>query len=230
VPEFPCLAMAPWESVPSAREVVAQLQDMLAANGHTAAHFAGHSFGAIIIGWVMKMSPSSVIHTTLMEPAQFLMMKSECLCKVLYSPPETCYEMAIRYFGFRELFTVNLLCRNFFWEQSTMWPEEIRVPALIELAGADHIVQSLFVCRLLEHERTARKQRKKARRPILQTGSSVDVRSTDAQSSTPRRESEVLDVYWCDDFLHGEILLRPRAQDKLFSKMRQMRLQAESAR
>lgn len=27
VPEFPFLAMAPWESVPSAREVVAQLQE-----------------------------------------------------------------------------------------------------------------------------------------------------------------------------------------------------------
>ena len=23
-----------------------------------------------------------------------------------------------------ELFTVNLLCRNFFWEQSSMWPED----------------------------------------------------------------------------------------------------------
>ena len=27
--------------------------------------------------------------------------------------------------GWGELFTVNLLCRNFFWEQSSMWPEEL---------------------------------------------------------------------------------------------------------
>lgn len=232
VPEFPFLAMAPWESVPSAREVVAQLQDMLAANGHTAAHFAGHSFGAVVIGWVMKMSASSVIMTTLMEPAHFLMMKSECLAKVLYGEPQTCFEILIRYFGFRELFTANLLCRNFFWEQSTMWPEDIFVPAVIELAGGDHIVQSLFVRRLLEHERAARKERRKVRKPRLPgsltgSGSSVDVRSNDG----PRREaSEVMDILWCDGFLHGEILWRPRAQERLFAKMRQMRQHVEQAR
>mmetsp|Transcript_56780 Transcript_56780/g.161107 ORF Transcript_56780/g.161107 Transcript_56780/m.161107 type:complete len:659 (-) Transcript_56780:263-2239(-) len=227
VPEFPCLAMAPWESVPSAREVVAQLQDMLAANGHTAAHFVGHSFGSLIIGWVIKMSPSSVMYTTLMEPAQFLMMKSECLCKVLYGTPQTCFEMVIRYFGFRELFTVNLLCRNFFWEQSTMWPENINVPTLIELAGADHIVQSLFVTRLLEHERTARKQIKKKSRRM--TGSAVDVRGalSALQGAATQQPTEVLDICWFDGHLHGEILLRPRSQDKLFAKMRQMRAQGD---
>jgi hypothetical protein len=36
VPEFPFLAMAPWESVPSAREVVAQLQALRARRAPTA--------------------------------------------------------------------------------------------------------------------------------------------------------------------------------------------------
>merc|ERR1719464_2540067 len=112
VPEFPFLAMAPWENVPSAREIVAQLQDMLAANRHTAAHFAGHSFGAVVIGWMLKMSPSSVVYTTLMEPALFLLIKSDMLTKALFGPTNTGFELLIRYFAFRELFTVNLLCRN----------------------------------------------------------------------------------------------------------------------
>ena len=33
------------------------------------------------------------------------------LTKCLYQTPKSCYEMLIRYFAFRELFTVNLLCR-----------------------------------------------------------------------------------------------------------------------
>merc|ERR1712217_511890 len=77
VPEFPFLAMAPWESVPSAREVVAQLQDMLTANRHTSAHFMGHSFGGVVIGWMLKMARPSVVCTTLMEPALFVMIKSD---------------------------------------------------------------------------------------------------------------------------------------------------------
>mmetsp|Transcript_44843 Transcript_44843/g.72828 ORF Transcript_44843/g.72828 Transcript_44843/m.72828 type:complete len:635 (+) Transcript_44843:85-1989(+) len=235
VPEFPFLAMAPWESVPSAREVVAQLQDMLAANGHTAAHFAGHSFGAVVIGWVMKMSPSSVMYTTLMEPAQFLMIKAEALTKVIYGTPRTCYEMLIRYFAFRELFTVNLLCRNFFWEQSSMWPEDLHVPAVIQLAGDDHIVQSHFVRRLLEHERAARKLRrrqlKKPKMPL--SGSSTDVRHCSLQqaacvSSQKGHACEPLDILWCDGFFHGQVLCDLGAHDKIFSRMRQM-VQAEGS-
>jgi len=230
VPELPFLAMAPWESVPSAREVVAQLQDMLQANGHAAAHFAGHSFGSLVVGWVMKMSPSSVLFTTMMEPAQFMLIKSEAITKVLFGEPKTCVDMIIRYFAFRELFTVNLLCRNFFWEQSTMWPEDLHVPAVIELAGDDTIVQSLFVRRLLEHERAARKQRKKARRKpglarLPMSGSSTDIRvdTLYAAASHQRGQGdELLDILWLEGNIHGEILLRPKHQDKVFSRMRQM--------
>lgn len=231
VPEFPFLACAPWESVPSAREVVAQLQDMLAANSFAGAHFVGHSFGALVIGWLLKMSPSVVTHVTLMEPAQFLMMKSECLCKVLYDPTQNCFEQLVRYFAFRELFTVNLLCRNFFWEQSTMWPEEIICPAVIELAAADHVVQSLYVRRMIEHERAARKQQKKSRRPnCISTGSSADLRSDALAQQDKPPLSQVLEVCWFDNHLHGEMLMRPRSQDKVFSKIRQMRMLSENER
>jgi len=232
VPEFPFLAMAPWESVPSAREVVAQLQDMLAANRHTAAHFVGHSFGAVIIGWMMKMSPSSVVCTTLMEPASILMLKSDMLTKCLYQTPKSCYEMLIRYFAFRELFTVNLLCRNLFWEQSVLWPEDINVPCVVQLAGADHIVQSLFVKRLLEHERTDRKQKrrvalKRQRRPTFAvSGSSLDVRMDplhpEAQGQVREADPPALELLVCDNYFHGQILFDRRGTEKLFSRMRQV--------
>lgn len=229
VPELPFLAMAPWESVPSAREVVAQLQDMLGANGHAAAHFTGHSFGSLVVGWVMKMSPSSVLFTTMMEPAQFMLIKSDVINKVLFSEPQTCFDMLIRYFAFRELFTVNLLCRNFFWEQSSMWPEDLHVPAVIELAGGDGIVPSLFVRRLLEHERTARVQQRRLRKkPLLgripMSGSSTDVRVDTLQAAAqPRGQgAETLDILWLEDKIHGEILLRPALQEKLFTRMRSM--------
>merc|ERR1719210_2288416 len=98
---------------------------------------------------------------TIMDPANFFLMKSEALVGVLHGTPSTVYSTLIQFAAFRELFTLNLLCRNCFWEQSTMWPEEIHVPCVIELAGDDHIVQSLFVRRMLEHERSARKEARK---------------------------------------------------------------------
>merc|ERR1719162_2088407 len=128
VPEFPFLACAPWECIPSAREVVAQLQDMLSANGHTSAHFMGHSFGGVVIGWMLKMSQGSVTMCTLLEPVSILMMKSEPLSKVLHGSPGSPFEKVAHFMCFRELFTLNLLCRNCFWEQSNVWPEDIHVP------------------------------------------------------------------------------------------------------
>ncbi|CAJ1437456.1 unnamed protein product [Effrenium voratum] len=227
VPEFPFLAMAPWESVPSAREVVAQLQDMLAAHGHTAAHWHGHSFGCVVIGWVMKMSPSSLFYATLMEPAQFLVIKAEALTKILWGRPATSFEILIRYFAFRELFTVNLLCRNFFWEQSSMWPEDLRVPTIVSLAADDHIVQSTFVRRLLEHEKAARRlQRrlnsKKAKIPT--SGSSTDVRvdTLNQPININKGQEPRLEILWNEKFFHGQILMDRRAGDRLFSRMRQL--------
>lgn len=227
IPEFPFLAMAPWESVPSAREVVAQLQDMLAAHGHTAAHWAGHSFGCVVIGWVMKMSPSSLHFATLMEPAQFLIIKAEALTKILWGLPMTTFEILIRYFAFRELFTVNLLCRNFFWEQSSMWPEDLKVPSIVTLAADDHIVQSTFVKRLLEHEKSARRLHrrmasKKTRIPT--SGSSTDIRvdTLNQSATTTACGPERLEILWNEGFFHGKILCDRRAQDRLFSRMRSL--------
>lgn len=228
VPEFPFLAMAPWESVPSAREVVAQLQDMLAAHGHRAAHWHGHSFGCVVIGWVMKMSPSSVVYATLMEPAQFLVIKAEALTKVLWGHAATSFEILIRYFAFRELFTVNLLCRNFFWEQSSMWPEDLKVPTIVTLGADDHIVQSTFVRRLLEHERSARKLQRRIeskQKRIPTSGSSTDVRVDTLQQATSSNKSqgsESLEILWCEAFFHGQILGDWRANVRLFHRMRSL--------
>merc|ERR1712113_332862 len=159
----------------------------------------------------------------MMDPANFLVMKAEVLCEVMYGAPKSCYEKLIQYFGFRELFTLNLLCRNVFWEQCTVYPEEIPVPCVVELAGDDHVVASLFVRRLLEYERQARKEARKSsslKKVHVQTGSAADMqsKSLEGQGSKPVR-NEPLDIMWCESFRHGEILVRPGTQDKLFSKM-----------
>lgn len=221
--------MMPWERVPSAREIVAQLQDMLAVHRFPGAHFVGHSFGTIILGWMMKMSRSSIICSTFMEPCCILALKSDQWSKAMWEPPKTVMYQLLRYFVFRELFTVNLLCRCCFWEQGVLWPEDILTPAVIELASDDAVVSSLFTRRLLEHERTARKQRRRTtslqrrglaeRRPMMKAaGSSQDVQTEGLQTN----EDMSLDIQWTEGFIHGQILFHRKQTLKLFSKMRQM--------
>lgn len=228
VPEMPFMAMCPWETVPSAREVVAQMQDMLSANRHTAAHWVCHSFGCAVLSWMMKMSPSSVLYMTLMEPASLLVLKSDFISQVLWDPPKTAMDIFLRYLVFRELFTVNLLCRNVFWEQSQVWPEDLYTPCVVELAEDDAVVHSLFVRRLLEHERSERKEKRHqkkmsltpARRALASTGSSVDVRAATDQPNG--KEDKQIDIQYIEGFFHGQILFHRRQTEKLFLKMRKM--------
>jgi pimeloyl-ACP methyl ester carboxylesterase len=224
VPELPFLAMMPWERVPSAREVVAQLQDMLAAHRCVGAHFAGHSFGTVILSWMIKSSPTSIICCTLIEPAAMLSIKSDLLQKMMWDPPINAVYEFLRYFVFRELFTMNLLCRCSFWEQSTLWPEEITTPAVVELASEDAVVSSFFVRRLLEHERAARKQKKRSTdlrrlrtQAMVPSGSAVDIHSKEAQDN-----EAYLDIMWIDNFMHGQIFFSRKQTLKLLSKMKQM--------
>lgn len=238
VPDLTFLAMMPWERVPSAREVVAQIQDMLAAHHHPGAHFVGHSFGSVMLGWVMKMSPSSIILSTFIEPAAMLSLKSDLLTRVLWEPPATAMYAFLRYFVFRELFTVNLLCRCSFWEQTTLWPEEITTPAVVELASEDAVVSSLFVRRLLEHERAARKHRKRLSRDkrsgsrkntlAVPSGSSQDVHGQLLAQREALTSEASLDILWTDGFIHGQILFHRKQTVKLFSKMKQMVQDAHS--
>jgi len=232
VPELFFLASRPYENPPSAREVVAQLQAMLTVHGHQAGHFLGHSFGCVVAGWMEKLSPSSVQCLTLMEPALFIMMHSDTVINMLHSQPQTCLELCYRYFVFRELFTINLLCRNFFWEQNTMYPEEVRVPMLIELASDDAVIASRSVKRILENERehrraTARDQKVASRLAAAKTasgGSASDLRHDPlfAQRNSSQMvtsNTATLDVHWCEGFFHGMILGHKKECKKMSRKM-----------
>lgn len=223
VPDLPFLAMMPWERVPSAREITAQLQDMLAAHRFPGAHFVVHSFGSIILSWLMKLSPTSIICCTFIEPAALLTLKSDFWTKVMTDPPREAMWDFLRYFVFRELFTVNLLFRNCFWEQCVLWPEEITTPAVVSLSAEDHLVSSFFVRRLLEYERAARKHRKRnaARVPrgLVPNSSAIDFQSKSALQSN---EATPLDILWIDGFIHGQILFSRKQTLKLFQKMKQM--------
>jgi len=168
---------------------------------------------------------------TLMEPAVCLMMKSDVIGKCLFGTPQTCYERFLQFFVFRELFTLNLLCRNQFWEQNTVWPEDFYCPAVFQLASNDGVIHSLFVRRLLENEKSMRKQRRKAKRVnhqiVRAAGSSVDMRKDAIQLSAAsviaQADSvEHMDIQWSDGFFHGMILGHQRETEKLFKRMRQM--------
>ena len=84
-------------------------------------------------------------------------MKHDIMYNALYKYSDTPQDVFSRYFIFRELYTVHLLMRNFFWEQNVLYPDQLHVPSAVSLAGKDHIIPTMSIMRVLQFENRRRK-------------------------------------------------------------------------
>jgi len=135
---------------PSSTEMVLCIQEMLLAWGPEgkprAAHFIGHSFGTIVVGWMIKNSSELVAAATLIAPCPFLLMTNDLCVNFLYHKPTTIREVMFDYYVSNETNLAFYLRRNFVWYRNNLWEEELRgVPCLVVLFAKDEIVPSYSV-------------------------------------------------------------------------------------
>lgn len=135
--------------VPSSGEMVASLTDMLASWRHPRAHFIGHSFGTVVLAWMVLRAPSLVSQVTFIDPVCFLLVKPDVCHNFIYRKPATPTQLFFNFFGARELFIAHSLSRNFFWFENLLWPEQLTMPALVVLSGKDSIVPAHSIRRYL---------------------------------------------------------------------------------
>lgn len=147
---MPHLAMRLKSDVPSGAEVVTCLTGMLSSWDYRRAHFVGHSFGSVVMAWVVRQAPEIVSSAVFIDPVCFLLAKPDVCYNFVYRPPQKPLELVMSYFAARELFIANSLSRNFFWFDCILWPESLAaIPSLIVLSGRDNIVPAHSVCRYL---------------------------------------------------------------------------------
>ncbi|CAK0815001.1 unnamed protein product, partial [Prorocentrum cordatum] len=65
------------EDVPSAREIAANMANMLLVWGFASAHFVGHSFGTFLVSWMLRYQPGHVERCTFVDPVCFMLLKAE---------------------------------------------------------------------------------------------------------------------------------------------------------
>lgn len=133
------------DDVPCAREIAANMVDMLEVWGFKQAHFVGHSFGSFLLAWMLRYRRSYVERVTFMDPVCFLLLKvlveGHELQQVRHETRMDAMEMAIKYFVLTELFVCNFVCRCFFWEESQLDMQDLADrEALLVLEAEDAIV------------------------------------------------------------------------------------------
>jgi len=156
---LPHISMRIKEEVPSSKEMVACISDMLGSFGYSSAHFVGHSFGSLPMAWMAKIAPKYVSRMTFMDPVCFLLVKPDVCYNFMYRQPADPTQLLINYFLAQELYIAHSLSRNFFWHQNQLTPEELPGPTMVVLCGRDSIVPAHSVRRYLSAYRHKRRLR-----------------------------------------------------------------------
>merc|ERR1712048_1173193 len=148
---MPNIAMRIREDAPSMAETVACISDMLDSWDVPAAHFTGHSFGSVVLSWMVSQAPSRILALTFMDPVCFMLAKPDVAYNFMYRKPASPTQLLLYYFVSKELYIAHSLARNFFWHQCILWPEQLPagVPTLVVLSGNDSIVPTHSVRRYL---------------------------------------------------------------------------------
>ncbi|KAF4687925.1 hypothetical protein FOZ60_003316 [Perkinsus olseni] len=203
--DMPHIACRPFVNLPSAREMSACVIDMLRAWRYSHCHVIGHSFGCILSRWILAYQPSIVQSLSLVDPVNFLLVKSDLLHNALKIDHSDPFGALATYFSLRELYTVHTFCRNFFWEENIIWPEDLRdVPTHITLCGNDFIAPAHSTRNLLGVEKSER----------------AEIAEINGESAAERFAP--LSVYWIPDGVHAEILFYGSSRREVLSRVEQL--------
>lgn len=171
-----CFAILPPDAV------VESIHSMLRKHGCEKACFFGHSYGTLLLSWLLRQKPEIVGKLVLLDPVCFLLSQPDVSYNFLYRKPSNWFSMLVANFVRWELFTANVLTRHFYWYHNVMWKEELPKDCVVVLSGNDDIINARMVQSYLE-------------------GHGRDTSDT-----------SLIKVLWFESFFHGELLLNRAAQ------------------
>jgi len=148
---MPNISMRITDDAPSMAETVACISDMLDSWDVPKAHFLCHSFGSVVVSWMIKRAPHRVLAAAFLDPVSFVLAKPDVAYNFMYRSPDSPTKLLLNYFVSTELYISHSIARNFFWMQCILWPEDMPpgVPLLVSLSGKDSIVPAHSVRRYL---------------------------------------------------------------------------------
>jgi pimeloyl-ACP methyl ester carboxylesterase len=151
--DYICMRLPLRAHVPSPEATVAGLRGVLAAVGAESAHWMGHSFGTIVLSWLLRLAPPRCLAAcTFVDPIPFLLFKSNVAVHFVYRPPSSAVDRLVRYFVAEELGISTMLHRHFSWTHNLLDPRLLDgVPTAVVLSERDAYVPSAAIARHLAH-------------------------------------------------------------------------------
>jgi pimeloyl-ACP methyl ester carboxylesterase len=189
--ELPHISMRMTHAIPGAGETADAVEKMLlhhlgGPNGAPPAVFMGHSFGSIIVSWMVKRKPDIIAQIIMLDPVSLCLYLPNVLLNFVYKVPETSDEAVRNYFLANELYIIHALTRHFWFVENTLWYDDVlpHMHFTVLLSGADTVVPTKGIREWIE-------------------------------SSLSDRKHEVNLIYY-ENFDHGTFLASTEAQERIF--------------
>mmetsp|Transcript_614 Transcript_614/g.1255 ORF Transcript_614/g.1255 Transcript_614/m.1255 type:complete len:550 (+) Transcript_614:258-1907(+) len=152
--ELPEISQVGVEKGPLPNDMAEKIQGMLQAHGHEQACFVAHSYGTVVLSWVIRARKSMVAKAVFLDPVCFLLVQPDVAFNVLYRKPKNWFMTCAANIAFWELYTANTLMRNFYWYHNVLWLDELPEKTVVVLASHDDICDAWAVkCYLEEHQK-----------------------------------------------------------------------------
>lgn len=87
--EMPYVSMHINQTIPTTKELISEIRNMLDVHGYEKAIFMGHSLGTCVVNWVVQDMPERVAGVTLLDPVVFLLHYSDLAYNFVHREPKT---------------------------------------------------------------------------------------------------------------------------------------------
>lgn len=186
--ELPEVSQAGTETALSPTAMSEAIAAMLRAFGHTSACFVAHSYGTFVLSWMLRAQPDLVAKAVLLDPVCFLLAQPDVAFNFLYRRPSNPFLLMVAHFVRWELFSANVLTRQFYWYHNVLWQDELPEQCVVVVSGGDDIINARAVRRYLEEH-----QKRQA-------------------AANGKMDPHQLQLLWFEGFFHGEVLISKSAQ------------------
>jgi len=148
--ELPFVSMEIDSRVPSIDQQVASVRSMLDQWGFDSATFVGHSYGSVMLSWMVQHAPERVASVVFIDPIVIMLNLKSTLYNFLYRHSTN---GKISDLVGSELFLNHALRRHFWWYRNIVWAQDMHdqgIPSMVIVSENDEIVPSAEVAQHVE--------------------------------------------------------------------------------
>lgn len=165
--DLPFVSLRMYNDIPaitSQIECVCSILDSVTNGEKVKATFVGHSFGSIILSWMVQTHPDRVASCVFMDPICFQLHMQRLLFNFHMKRVDERHQKslndwvapfslgAITNLAGSEMHTNNAMLRQFWWASNALWPSDLekgKIPATVLLSANDAIVPTKEVAELI---------------------------------------------------------------------------------